>query len=368
MAVINFNNISGITSITAQASDLQFYESGGDPLTFGNLQTSSINGGPLAGSRNKIINGAMEISQRGTSFASVASGSYTLDRYLWGKAGSMVVTISQSTDVPNNTFRSSLKVDVTTADTSIAAGDFAIIEQRIEGYNVRDLIGTTFTLSFWVKSPKTGTHCGSFRNNTLDRSYILEYTVSSANTWEYKTLTVTGGLITAGTWDWTNGEGLRVGFSLAAGSTFHTTAGSWNTGDFHATSSQVNVMDNTANNFYLTGVQLEPGTVATPFERRSFGQELALCQRYYQVVDGEYRLDGIYGGGGGTSYGAMWYFSVKMRALPTLTTAAQSGPESGSIGWTAKSNDGALGVWEWTNTSVVVTRTKAAVVKASAEL
>jgi hypothetical protein len=316
MTIITPNSILGITSVTSQSSDLQFYESTGTPLTFSNLQTSSINGGPLAGSRNKIINGAMEISQRGTSFASVASGTYVLDRYFWGQVGSMGVTISQSTDVPNNTFQNSFKVDVTTADTSIAAGDVAQIQHIIEGYNVRDLIGQTFTLSFWVKSPKTGIHCASFRNDTPDRSYILEYTVSSANTWEYKTLTVPGGLITAGTWNWTNGRGLRVSFALAVGSTFQNTPGSWQTGNFTATSSQVNVMDNTANDFFLTGIQLEVGSVATPFERRIYGQELFLCQRYYCITIFNNR-DNATGASQIFEYYIHW--PAQMRATPTTT-------------------------------------------------
>jgi hypothetical protein len=299
-------------------------------LTSSTVQLSSINDGPLAGTRNKIINGAMEISQRGTSFAAPAE-TYTLDRYLWGQTGTMVVTISQSTDVPNNTFQNSLKIDVTTADTSIAAADLAQIQQRIEGYNIRDLIGQTFTLSFWVKSPKTGVHCVSFAGSVSDfRSYVLEYTVSSANTWEYKTLTVSGGLITAGTWNWTNGIGLIVSFTLAAGSNRQTTAGSWNTGNFFATSNQVNVMDNTANDFYLTGVQLEVGSVATPFERRSFGQELALCQRYFAKTYNQSTAPGtaaasalgaVAESGTGQAYSTIgtWDFPVTMRASPSIT-------------------------------------------------
>ena len=262
----------------------KLYFTDSDPQEIDEIEVTNINGGPLAGMRNKIINGAMEISQRGTSFATVANGTYTLDRFLWGQSGAMVVTITQSTDVPNDTFQNSLEVDVTTADTSIAAGDVVAIEQRIEGYNVRDLIGQTFTLSFWVKSPKTGVHCVSFRNSGLNRSYVMEYTVSVANTWEYKTITVTGGLITAGTWDWTNGVGLYVGFSLVTGSTYQTTAGAWQTGNLLGTSNQVNVMDNVANDFFLTGVQLELGPVPTPFERRLYGAELALCQRYFELV------------------------------------------------------------------------------------
>jgi hypothetical protein len=274
---------SGVTTVaTLNATSIVGVSTAGITTAY----VGSINDGPIAGTRNKIINGAMEISQRGTTFAAIGTGIYGLDRWRWTQAGVMVCTVSQSTDVPNNTFQNSYKVDVTTADTSIAAAEFSFIQQFIEGYNVRDLIGRTFTLSFWVKSPKTGVHCVAFRNEgpaqLTDRSYVLEYTVSSANTWEYKTVSVAGGLITDGTWNWTNGRGLIVDFVLAMGSTFHTTPGSWNSGIFIATSNQVNVMDNTANDFFLTGVQLEPGTVATPFERRSFGQELDLCRRYCQ--------------------------------------------------------------------------------------
>lgn len=270
--------------------------------------------------RNRIINGAMEISQRGTSFASVATNTYTLDRYAWFQTGTMAVTITQSTDVPNNTFQNSLRVDVTTADTSIAAGDFALINQRIEGYNVRDLVGQTFTLSFWVKSPKTGVHCIGFSNAGLNRSYIIEYTVSVANTWEYKTVTVNGGLITAGTWNWTNQVGLNVIFSLAAGSTFQTTAGSWQVGDFQATSNQVNCMDNVNNDFFLTGVQLELGPVATPFERRPYGLEFSLCQRYFQQTNDMGAGKRVWNNTGGTQGMQVSVdFPVEMRIAPNLT-------------------------------------------------
>ena len=296
---------------------------------------SSSNGGPLAGFRNRIINGNFDIAQRGTSLAAIVSGSYSLDRWLWGQGGAMACTVSQSTDVPNNTFQSSLKVDVTTADTSIAAGDYSHIRQSIEGYNVRDLIGNTFTLSFWVKSPKAGVHCISFANlgaaSISDRSYIKEYTISAANTWEYKTITVTGGLITAGTWNWTNGIGLEVSFVLAAGTTFQTTADAWQTGNFLATANQVNVMDNTANDFFLTGVQLEPGTVATPFEQRLIGTELALCQRYFykqvNYMGQSAPFDSEATGGIGQSsnttvvYRAVRVHPVVMRTTQTVTFA-----------------------------------------------
>lgn len=321
-AAVTTANAASATATAASATANAALPLTGGTLT-GNLTVPSLNGGPLAGFRNAIINGDMRISQRGTSFATLPTGStYTLDRWLYGAQGAMVCTVSQDTDVPNNTFLNSIKVDVTTADTSIAASDFTTIVQIVEGYNVRALIGTSFTLSFWVKSPKTGTHCVAFRNLGAgsppgpDRSFVKEYTVTAANTWEYKTITVTGGLITAGTWDWTNGRGLIVDFALVSGTTFQTTADAWQTGNFIATANQVNVMDNTANDFFLTGVQLEPGTVATPFERRSFGQELALCQRYYSTRPNVYLLGY---GLNATGFATHVSFPVEMRATPVVT-------------------------------------------------
>ncbi len=268
---------------TALDSDFVVSKSG-DTMT-GNLNVPSINGGQLAGFRNKIINGKMEIAQRGTSFAAIASSSYSLDRWVFGNTSSAVLTASQQTDVPiGNEFQSSLRFAVTTADSSIAAGDVCWVSQRIEGYNARDLIGRTFTLSFWVRSSKTGVHCVALKNSSANRTYLAEYTVNVADTWEQKSIAITGGLITAGTWDWTNGVGLRVDFALACGTTFQAPPGSWQTGDFYTTSSQVNCLDTIGNVFAITGVQLEVGSVATPFEHRPYGMELALCQRYYRVL------------------------------------------------------------------------------------
>lgn len=233
--------------------------------------------------KNKIINGKMEIAQRGTSFAAVGNGTYTLDRFAWNTVGAGIVTISQQSDVPTgDEFQNSLRVAVTTADTSIASTDAYAVYHAVEGYNARDLIGRTFTLSFWVRSTKTGTHCVAFSNSTVDRSYVATYTVNASNTWEKKSVTVSGGLITAGTWNWTNGVGIYLRFTLAVGSTRQTTAGAWQTGEFWGTSAQVNCMDSTSNIFAITGVQLEVGSVDTPFEHRPFGAELALAQRYYE--------------------------------------------------------------------------------------
>lgn len=284
---------------------------------------------PLPG-RNKIINGKMEIAQRGTSFAAIASGTYTLDRFQWQQAGTGVVTVSQQADVPSsNEFQNSLRVAVTTADTSIAAGDIYAVRHVVEGYNVRDLIGKTLTLSFWVRSSKTGTHCVSLVNSVGNRSFVAEYTVNAANTWESKSITINGGLITAGTWDWTNGIGISLWFVLAAGTTWQTTAGAWQTGSFYATSNQVNCLDSTSNIFAITGVQLEVGSVATPFEHRPIGAELALCQRYFcktydlGTAPGVATVAGsIYSISNATAVGTTpgyFPFPVEMRSAPTLT-------------------------------------------------
>lgn len=239
------------------------------------------NSGYELGMRNRIINGRMDISQRGTTFAAIADGAYCLDRWVFGKSSAAVLTASQQADAPAG-FSNSLRLAVTTADASIAAGDYCVIRQRIEGYNVADLIGRDSTLSFWARSAKTGTHCVALTNSGADRSYIAEYSIAAANTWEFKTITVAGGLITAGTWDFTNGRGLSVQWVLAAGATLQTTAGVWQTGTFIATSNQVNCLDTIGNVFSITGVQLEAGDVATPFDWRPYGDELALCQRYFE--------------------------------------------------------------------------------------
>jgi hypothetical protein len=275
--------------------------------------------------RNKIINGKMEVAQRGTSFAAIADGAYALDRWVFGNSSAAVVTASQQSDAPsNNEFLYSLRLAVTTADTSIAAGDQAAIQQRLEGFNSRDLIGRTFTMSFWVRSTKTGTHCVSFRNSVADRSYVVEYTVNVTNTWEKKSVTVVGGLVTAGTWNWTTGIGVSVAWALAAGTTFQTTAGAWQTGNFLGTANQVNCLDSTANIFAITGVQIEVGATATPFEHRNHGLEQALCQRYYETnTKSSFYISGI----GGLSVVMLVpeFFKVTKRATPVVGIGTATG-------------------------------------------
>lgn len=278
---------------------------------------------------SKIINGAMEISQRGTSFAAVANGAYTLDRWRVDYVTSAVATITQQADAPaDNEFQYSLRAAITTADTSIASGDFFTIRQPIEGFNARDFIGRPFTLIFRVRSSKTGTHCVALQNSGADRSYVAEFTVSAANTWESKSITVPAGLITAGgTWDWTNGTGLQAIFTLAAGTTFHTTAGAWQTGNFLSTAAQVNCLDSNTNIFAVTGVDIKVGAVATDFEHRPIGAELALCQRYFFKTYSQDVSPGSVSAGtaptrlldGAQNYASIQvFFPVSMRATPTV--------------------------------------------------
>lgn len=151
----------------------------------------------------------------------------------------------------------------------------------MEGGTWRHFAQRQITVSFWVMSPKTGTHCIALRNSGADRSYVAEYTVNAANTWEYKQLTIVASP-SAGTWNYTTGIGVELFFTLACGSTFQTTANVWQTGNFIGTSNQVNCMDSTSNVFRFTGVKLELGPTATPFAVVSFEEEYLRCQRYFQ--------------------------------------------------------------------------------------
>jgi hypothetical protein len=231
---------------------------------------------------NEIINGGLDIWQRGSSFAAVADGDYTADRMGYEKSGAMVHTISREASIlPNTKFNYSMKIDVTTADASIAAGDYCAITHVIEGYNIRKYLTHFVTLGFWVRSPKTGIHCVAFRNDGKDRSYVVEYTVDSADTWEYKTITIELDE-SAGTWDYTNGAGLRISWCLAGGTTYQTSADAWQTGNYFCSTNQVNVCDNTANNFYITGITFNLGKLPIRETVVDLSLEILRAQRYYE--------------------------------------------------------------------------------------
>jgi len=273
--------------------------------------------------RNKIVNGSMICSQRGSSFT---SDGYILDRFKRSQSSDGAFTVTQSTTSPDG-FAKSLKVDVTTADTSLAAGQFAQIIQKIEAQNLQDLAyGTSsaknIVVSFYVRSNKTGNYSFNIQqNDNSSKQVTLNYTINSANTWERKTFSIAGD--TSGVINDDNGSGFQISWGLAYGSTY--TSGSarpaWTTyadADFGA-GQAINLLDSTSNEWYLTGVQLEVGSVATDFEHSSFGQELALCQRYYfKYVQGSNKniCTGAYFNSGTLTMSVQ--FPVEMRAAPSL--------------------------------------------------
>jgi hypothetical protein len=258
------------------------------------LQVNRINdasGGVLAPIssvfKNRIINGDCRIDQRYAGASVTPSVStYTLDRWSAALSQTSKFSIQQNAGsvTPPAGFTNYLGT-TSLASTSLGASDFYFIDQRIEGFNIADLgWGTanaaTVTLSFWVRSSLTGTFGGALRNSAANRSYPFSYTISSANTWEQKSITIAGD--TSGTWLTNNGVGISIDFSIGTGSTFSGTAGAWSAGNFVTATGATSVVGTNGATFYITGVQLEKGTQATSFEYRHYGTELALCQRYYE--------------------------------------------------------------------------------------
>jgi hypothetical protein len=241
---------------------------------------------------NRIINGGFMIDQRNAGVSITGtSASFIADRWQYyftaPAAPALVANIQQTTSNPGAPVAAKFAGlwNCTTAHATVAIGDLAYIVQKIEGYNITDLIGQTFTLSFWARSSKTGVHCVAFKNDPVTHSYIAEYTISAANTWEYKTITVANGLPSTISWNTTTGIGLYAQWALMAGVTYQSTAGAWTAGNYLSTGSQVNLGDTAGNTFILTAVQLFPGASAPTFENRSITTETQLCQRYYQATD-----------------------------------------------------------------------------------
>jgi len=273
--------------------------------------------------RNKIVNGSMICSQRGSSFT---SDGYILDRFKRSQSSDGAFTVTQSTTSPDG-FAKSLKVDVTTADTSLAAGQYAQIIQKIEAQNLQDLAyGTSsaknIVVSFYVRSNKTGNYSFNIQqNDNSSKQVTLNYTINSANTWERKTFSIAGD--TSGVINDDNGSGFQISWGLAYGSTY--TSGSarpaWTTyadADFGA-GQAINLLDSTSNEWYLTGVQLEVGSVATDFEHRSFTEELHRCYRYYWQYPIGTGNAYIYGGEYASSSFVQFSLPTEMRVVPTLT-------------------------------------------------
>jgi hypothetical protein len=277
------------------------------------------------GFRNRLINSDMRIDQRKAGASVSISGTvntYTLDRWVIRNDAEGVVSVQQSSTAPTG-FNNSLLYTVTTADASLGATQNYSIQQRVEGFNMADFgWGTAsaqaVTLSFWVRSSLTGTFGGAISNSAANRSYPFTYTISAANTWELETITIPGD--TTGTWLTTNGIGAYLYFATGAGSTVSGTAGAWAGADYRSATGAVNLISTVGATFYITGVQLEAGSVASPFERRDYGRELMMCQRYYAA--GGVNLF-IYSTTGNTKFINSWNL-VEMRAAPTLTITARS--------------------------------------------
>ena len=305
----------------------------GQALTTDGAGTLSWAAGSPEGSysfRNRIINGDMRIDQRNAG-ASVTptDGAYVLDRWkqFASQASKYSVQRNAGSVTPPAGFTNYLGVTSLSA-YSVTSSDYFSINQIIEGFNAADLgFGTanakTVTLSFWVRSSLTGTFGGSLRNQATNRSYPFTYTISSANTWEYKSVTIPGD--TSGSWATDNSGSVNVFFSLGAGSNFSGTADAWNSNNNISATGATSVVGTNGATFYITGVQLEVGSVATPFERRPYGTELSLCQRYcvnYRSADSA-AVYCRYGTGQSYTTTAMeiiMHYPVPMRATPTLTT------------------------------------------------
>jgi hypothetical protein len=244
------------------------------------------------GFKNRIINGAMVLDQRYAGASVTVNGAgvfFSIDLFqAQGQSADGVFTVQQSTTAPTG-FTNSLLATVTTDDSSIGSTQYYFLTQKIEGFNTADLgFGTAsaspVTLSFWVRSSVTGTFGGSLSNDGVTRSYPFTYTISSANTWEQKSVTIAGD--TTGTWLTNNGVGIRVYLNIGAGSSYTATAGAWaSQWAFNATGA-TNLIATNGATFYITGVQLEKGSTATSFDYRPYGTELALAQRYYGLCGG----------------------------------------------------------------------------------
>ena len=293
--------------------------------------------------RNRIINGGMNISQgaNGASVTPTVAGSYAtnyaVDRFNTFATVASKYTIQQTPSATETGFatrvgagfRNYLAVTSSSA-YSVGSTDYFLISQSIEGFNTADLaFGTsnakTVTLSFWAYSSLTGTFGGSLSNSALSRAYPFSYTISSANTWTQISVTIAGD--TSGTWvGSTNGTGLTVFFNLGSGTSQSTTAGAWATGFYTAPTGATSVVGTSGATFYITGVQLEAGTTASPFEYRQYGTELALCQRYFWKIGGTVTEEQICMGlvDGGSNVSCITSLPVAMRTAPSVGYSSAS--------------------------------------------
>jgi hypothetical protein len=314
-------------------------------MTTANILSQLGSAGVSTAFKNRIINGAMVIDQRNAGASvtatAISAQTYTIDRWAYQASAASKFTVQQNAGsvTPPVGFVNYLGM-TSSSPYSVGSGDFFFMDQPIEGSNMADLAwGTanakTITISFWVRSSLTGTFGGALNNNGYSRSYPYTYTINSANTWEQKSITITG--CTDGTWI-TNSTGyfLWLTFGLGVGSTYSGTSGSWANSAYFTATGATSVVGTNGATFYITGVQLEVGTTATNFDYRPYGTELALCQRYFQtsyntgVAVGTASFNGCsYWTNNGSDPRATDYFCVFMRTSPTITYYS---PNTGAAG------------------------------------
>ena len=305
------------------------------PMYAGSITSNAVT--PVIGMKNKIINGACVIDQRnaGASVTQTTGNVFPVDRFFITGSVTSKFTAQQSSTAPAG-FNNSLLITSSSA-YSVGSGDFYVLAQNIEGYNVADLNwgsanAKTVTLSFWVQSSLTGTFGGALVGGST-YSYPFTYTISSANTWTQISVTIAGPT-SGGTWDKTNGSGLIVRFGLGVGTTYSGTAGSWTANNYFSATGATSVVGTNGATFYITGVQLEVGSSATSFDYRPYGTELNLCYRYCYVASSEFL--GTVGGNAFVGGGAL-FFPQTMRTSPSFSGGSFA-VSTGSAGTFASQN------------------------------
>ena len=332
---------STLTGAKVASSTITGAKVASSTITGTNISTATM---PNLGRRNLVINGAFQIAQRGASFSPVSHNAYTLDRWqVYKEAGASNIT--QSTDVPLFLFKNSFGQDTATAATGSTPGLNCFVH-KIEGLNTAHLAwGTsaakTITISFWVKSTKIGIFTVAIKNSAQDRAYPAEYTVNVTNTWEYKTIVIPGD--TTGTWLTTTGIGIQIIQTISVDATRRASGNAWGAGNIYGSTNQVNAVDNANNNWLMAGIQVEVGTAATSFEHRSVGEELALCQRYYQdpnITASSYIwLHPITTSGTSHFRRGSFLLPTPMRASPTVTLTMATGGSFVNGAPTTEGND-----------------------------
>ena len=304
-------------------------------MALSKINSNSFAENTVYGRRNLVDNGAMQVSQRGSSWTGLgaSTSTFTIDRFrLYNYTGSGVADVTHSTDAPDG-FSRSMKIDCTTADTALAGTEEALIIHYIEAQNLQHLqYGTSnakkITLSFWVKSNKTGTYCAWLYVHDAQDHANVSYTIDTANTWEHKVCTYEGNTLSGGGIANDNGHGIGIHWVLAAGPGFKSGTQVGNTWEPILNADRyvdqtVNIFDNTSNEFYLAGVQLEVGEINTPFEYRNYAEELNICHRYlfnFESSESSGEVDNVFGNAQfwGSAYQTYIQFPTEMRAIPSM--------------------------------------------------